>query len=572
MMSLTSTYSTDVDAAPEPVTGRSLELHRNGRLAAVVGLVASATAIAWLGRAGSGGSWLDWLVCAVTALVGVNQLLALADSRTPLLAADEQGVRIRLAREWLGLPWSTLEQVVVEEREGPVRDGRLVLVPRNLDEVLEAVLPSSRRTVAWQRRLHGAPLSVPLSVATRTSGGDVVATLRRLAEGRAEIVAVRGRDRARFTPTERAGTPIDPVTDAPSGPTGPLHAVAPVLARLMARLAGDAAEDDARPGPQPAQAPTQAPPGAPVVVPEPPRRAVAPVAAVREARAAVRAEVVHAPRTRPAAAELPDAAELPRVEHVEERARGAVVIGDDEPTAAPDPVIGPQVRDARLRARLEVEELSDRTRIRPHVLEAIEVDDFGPCGGDFYARGHLRTLARYLGLDGEALVTAYDERYSHAPVNARRVFEAELATGISGGMRATSGGPRWSLIAAAVLALMMVWGVARFLTDAPAPLGDPVVSDSAGLAANHQPITSPLTSTRPVAVKAIGAPTRVVVRDRTGNVLWSGVLHRGETRAMAGVAPFTVKGSNAAATRVKLGKHWVGPVGAAAGAATRHVG
>ena len=59
----------------------------------------------------------------------------------------------------------------------------------------------------------------------------------------------------------------------------------------------------------------------------------------------------------------------------------------------------PSCAAARTRIGLTVDQLAERTRIRPHVIESIEVDDFAPCGGDFYARGHLRTLARVLGID-----------------------------------------------------------------------------------------------------------------------------------------------------------------------------
>ena len=59
------------------------------------------------------------------------------------------------------------------------------------------------------------------------------------------------------------------------------------------------------------------------------------------------------------------------------------------------------------------------------MIEALEIDDFLPCGGDFYARGHLRTLARVLGLDAAPLPETYAERYADAPVDPRRVFEAE---------------------------------------------------------------------------------------------------------------------------------------------------
>ena len=160
-----------------------------------------------------------------------------------------------------------------------------------------------------------------------------------------------------------------------------------------------------------------------------------------------------------------------------------------EPRPVEDALIGPLIAAARHRARLSIDVLSERTRIRPHVLECIEVDDFEACGGDFYARGHLRTLARVFGLDAQQLLDLYDDHYAKAEIEARQVFEAELATGIGGGVRAAHSGPRWSLLAACVLALACVWGVARVFNDTPQELVSPApnVVDSAGLAAKPSP-------------------------------------------------------------------------------------
>ena len=100
---------------------------------------------------------------------------------------------------------------------------------------------------------------------------------------------------------------------------------------------------------------------------------------------------------------------------------GTIVVArvDDIDVHRPRPVadakIGPQVAAARQRARLSIDTLSERTRIRPHVLECIEVDDFEPCGGDFYARGHLRTLARTFGLDAQELVASLRRALRPAP-------------------------------------------------------------------------------------------------------------------------------------------------------------
>lgn len=70
--------------------------------------------------------------------------------------------------------------------------------------------------------------------------------------------------------------------------------------------------------------------------------------------------------------------------------------------------IGGAVAQARRQAGLTVAEVSQRTRIRVMIIERIEADDFAACGGDFYARGHIRAIARAVGIDSEPLIAQYD--------------------------------------------------------------------------------------------------------------------------------------------------------------------
>jgi hypothetical protein len=168
-----------------------------------------------------------------------------------------------------------------------------------------------------------------------------------------------------------------------------------------------------------------------------------------------------------------------------------LVVDDFVTEPAYDPVIGPELTAARNRLGLSVDDLSERTRIRPHVIESIEVDDFAPCGGDFYARGHLRTLARILGKDAEPLLQKFEERYATAPINARRVFEAELATGMTGSMRSTIGGPSWGLLVGVVLFLVLIWGVLRLFTTEPSDVQAPVIHGSGAIVTAHHAPTQP---------------------------------------------------------------------------------
>jgi cytoskeletal protein RodZ len=71
--------------------------------------------------------------------------------------------------------------------------------------------------------------------------------------------------------------------------------------------------------------------------------------------------------------------------------------------------IGTELANARRQAGLTVAQVSQRTRIRSVIIEGIERDDFSLCGGDFYARGHIRAIARAAGIDPEPLVREYDE-------------------------------------------------------------------------------------------------------------------------------------------------------------------
>jgi hypothetical protein len=83
--------------------------------------------------------------------------------------------------------------------------------------------------------------------------------------------------------------------------------------------------------------------------------------------------------------------------------------------------IGQALALARRRAGLTVVQVSQRTRIREAIIRAIERDDFSACGGDFYARGDIRDIARVVGIDPEPLVSEYDAARWQATVGPGEV-------------------------------------------------------------------------------------------------------------------------------------------------------
>ena len=86
--------------------------------------------------------------------------------------------------------------------------------------------------------------------------------------------------------------------------------------------------------------------------------------------------------------------------------------------------IGEDLADARRRAGLTVSQVSQQTRIRESIIRDIEQGDFTACGGDFYARGHIRSIAGAVGTDPVPLISEYDADHGPmGPLRAADVFE-----------------------------------------------------------------------------------------------------------------------------------------------------
>ena len=64
------------------------------------------------------------------------------------------------------------------------------------------------------------------------------------------------------------------------------------------------------------------------------------------------------------------------------------------------PEIGATLREARMRARIDVSEIEAQTKIRAKYLRALENEEWGLLPGPTFVKSFLRTYAQALGLDG----------------------------------------------------------------------------------------------------------------------------------------------------------------------------
>jgi cytoskeletal protein RodZ len=226
--------------------------------------------------------------------------------------------------------------------------------------------------------------------------------------------------------------------------------------------------------------------------------------------------------------------------------------------------VGGTVASARERAGLTVAEVAEASRIRATLVSHIEQDDFSLCGGDVYARGHLRTIAAIVGLDPAALVAQYDAergrvRPETAPVapvaQPTRVAEADSDSRIgalAGTLGTTVGtvrqGPNWSAVMALALVVVLGLGLVSWLGgrssdggSVAAPSGSATPSTTPS-ASSESPTPSATPTPSPTDAVASASGVRVVIAV-TGNASWisatagtdgdtlfEGTLTEGQTR------------------------------------------
>jgi cytoskeletal protein RodZ len=189
--------------------------------------------------------------------------------------------------------------------------------------------------------------------------------------------------------------------------------------------------------------------------------------------------------------------------------------------------IGESLADARRQAGLTTTQVSQQTRIRESIIRGIEQGDFAACGGDFYARGHIRSIARAVGTDPAPLISEYDAE--HGPpggLRAADVFEPAAPIKIRDPRP-----PSLSMIVAVVLLAIIGFGVYRLVSahhGGSKPLASSVGTRSP---AGAKPTPSPSPSATP-------SSSDVVIRVAAVQDCWVLLTNRGDgSQIYMGVVP-----------------------------------
>ena len=241
---------------------------------------------------------------------------------------------------------------------------------------------------------------------------------------------------------------------------------------------------------------------------------------------------------------------------------------DDRPT------VGRVLARARTAAGLAIDEVSTRTRVRVPILQAIEQDDFSRCGGDVYARGHIRAIAHCVGVDPEPLIEQY------AAEHADEVTPTPVVPLYEGGrMKAEPRRPNWT--AAMVAAIVAVVGFVGFTVasgssgtktgaqatatataaDTPSSSTSPLGND----VPSAQPSNSAVAAAPPgkvtVKVTAEGGTSWIQATDGNGKQLFQSSLKQGESKTWTDDKKIKLIVGNAGAVQLFVNGKDLGPAG-----------
>ena len=229
--------------------------------------------------------------------------------------------------------------------------------------------------------------------------------------------------------------------------------------------------------------------------------------------------------------------------------------------------LGQFMQGARESAGLSIDELANATSIRPGLLIEMERNKFINCGGDTYARGHLRNIAPKIFVDAQTLIDLYNEEHSTESRKIHDMLVENNVTRIPTERKSIS--PKTlalaSIVVLAAIAIGQIIVSNSKTTVLPVATASPQPSISPTVQAT-QPVT-----TETVAPSATGELALTISATRgnsnidvvvDGQHLFKGPMFQGDSKSFNAPTSISIYLSNAGDLDLTLNGEKLAPLGA----------
>ena len=249
--------------------------------------------------------------------------------------------------------------------------------------------------------------------------------------------------------------------------------------------------------------------------------------------------------------------------------------------------LGSLIVKAREGALLSIEDLAEVTSIRPSLLREIESNDFSHCGGQTYARGHIRNIAKRLDADETEFLRMYEEEQA---IDKRTMHDLLVENNV---MRKSETKRKisWKSLVMVSIASLGIAGVEQIVvsnistvqntgveiasaaeTTSTQPTADASVSASTSVDSSQSATPTPSEQSSfstgtgvMVVINAVRAKSWIFVSDAVGRTLFSGQMSQGATKTFTSDTRLDLKVGNAGGVDLEVnGKKLssIGPNGA----------
>lgn len=222
--------------------------------------------------------------------------------------------------------------------------------------------------------------------------------------------------------------------------------------------------------------------------------------------------------------------------------------------------LGSMITKARKDAGLSIDDLSAATNIRGTLLRDMEANNFSQCGGETYARGHLRNIAIKLKVDPQIFLTAFEDEQMQVDRTMQDLLVENSVMREPKETRKVS----WKVLVTISVASLFVAGLVQIIVsndsapDIPVAVEEPATptaSPEATTATEVVPTEEPTVSTGQgveVIINAVRAKSWLFVSDSSGRVLFSGQIPQGVTKTFSSDAQLNLKIGNAGGVDVSV--------------------
>lgn len=229
--------------------------------------------------------------------------------------------------------------------------------------------------------------------------------------------------------------------------------------------------------------------------------------------------------------------------------------------------LGALMAKSRTDARLSIEDLSKLTNIPVTLLRDMENDNFAKCGGETYARGHLRNIATKVGIDERIFLDLFESEVT-APVKPIRdlLSENNVTMPYQEPKRIS-----WKILAAGSAAALILFAGAQIffldsenggelevITTASATPSEPAVESIAPSTAASPKITGGVN----IELVASRGATWLYATNEDGKVLFSGLIRMGFSKNFIQPEQVNLRVGNAGGVNISVNGENVGSVGA----------